>query len=214
MKKRALILTTLIALFVQPSVSFAKFYIYRELITADHDLFVNAINKAISKAEADAIKMQEQGMDEAGDSQAVSHLRDALQLLLSRPDQDDSLMMRNDTYVRLRSELKKYLSYEDTIRHLATDAIIALKNDKFKPARRVTHLYILYNIMGQIKREAIEGNESLQKVILKIREANIKFDDKVQGELRMTSMLNLKSPSKIAADIADKFTKEKKGSKG
>lgn len=138
----------------------------------------------------------------------VIPLKEALQAVYSRPNEDD---MIDKIIGPLKHELNELESYEDVVRELVTEAIGALKNPRaFSPVVQVTYVVFLENILAEFKPKTDSKFES--DIIKQIRDAKIETTKEAKKERKLRVMKELASPSDIAAGIlpVEPVSKDKK----
>jgi len=186
------------------SLAFAKEYPYNELMTKDYDEMQASVRKGVNDAKKAARERQQEGDEEGADQAAISELRDTLQLILSRPDKD---FMVSKLIPLVRKELVNYGGFEVSLETIATQAIMNLKSDKSSVSSKSTAVFVLENLMSEIKPE-IDIKPEFKKIIEQIRDAKIKIPDAVVTDRKMTSMFKTVSPSETAKGILEKLKKK------
>lgn len=184
----------LLALIVSCAGASAANYKYNELAIKDYDEMNKMVQDRVKKAR-EVGNLEED--DSAGDAAAIEQLRDALKLLLSRPNTDNMIAKLN---LDVRRELTTYNAYDDTMSSLVAEAIDQIKNEKAATSQRATALYIIENALSEIRPEA-KNSATLRGVIERVRDAKIKVSKDVLKELRMKSMVSPHDPSKQAKEI-------------
>ncbi|MCB0407173.1 MAG: hypothetical protein KDD34_03150 [Bdellovibrionales bacterium] len=193
MKLLSALIITLLTL--QPTFAAEKFK-YNELQIKDYDEMTKKVNEYIAHAKDLAIKYQEDGDDETGDQKAIEALSEALTYILSRPDKDN---MVSKLLPLIRKELLNYNSFETSLSLVATDAITALQIKKLPVNYRATYVFVLENIMSQVK-PLISTNPEMRSIVQKIADAKIDVGDDVKKD-RLDKMFKTRSPSDIAVDL-------------
>lgn len=140
------------------------------------------------------------------DRQAIELLRDAMKLVLSRPNTDNMVAKLNP---EIRRELSGYSSYEDTLSSIVSEAIDNLKNAKGSTNTRSTALFILENGLSEIRPEML-SNEDLRRIVERVRDAKLEVPKEVVKELKLGGMFSSQNPSKQAAEILKKDPANKK----
>ena len=172
-----------------------------DLLLKNSDQFDSIVLKKIKKAQAIQTK-QEPDVDDKGDifaePEAVSSLRDALRIVLSRPDQDGS---RAKLFNKVRQELNDLHSLDSVLTDIVDEAIAALKSKNSNLKFEETYLVILDNALGELKPE-VSSNKTFKLLIEKIRDADITAS-KNMNNLNRTVSVNA-APSKSAAEILPK----------
>lgn len=131
----------------------------------------------------------------------VVPLKEALQAVYSRPNDDD---MIEKVIAPLRSNLDEQEAWEKTLSQLTDEAINALKNPKaFKPVVQVTYVIFLENLLAEIKPYLKNGAGFERKLIERVRDADIKVTKEAANERRLRTMKSSVSPSEIAAKVLE-----------
>jgi len=137
-------------------------------------------------------------MDNDETKDAAENLRDALKLILSRPNGDN---MVAQLLPPVRSKLKDLGSFEDVLTGLADEAIFALTQGKEAPTRKATNVFVLENILSEFKPD-VKTNKAIERIFIKIRDAKIAIPSEVSSDLRLRGMFKSKvSPSQMAEKI-------------
>lgn len=158
---------------------------YSQLATKDLD----QINKLVND------KVRESKKSSSG---KVIPLREALQAVYSRPNEDD---MIDKVVAPLRTSLDDLDAWEKTISQLTDEAIGALKHPKtFKPVVQVTYAIFLENLLAEI-RPLVKDNGFEKKIAERIRDAKLEISKEAQDERSLRMMKSLTSPSEIANQI-------------
>lgn len=173
-------------------------YNYADLQMKNFEEMQSRINARIKQAEL---------ASSTNNKMATVILRDALQLIFSRPNNDN---MVSQLVPPVRTLLKNLEVYESTLNEISIDMIKEITNQKQKAQVRGTSLLVLNNLMSETKPEA-KNNEAIRKIFIMIRDAKLKVADDVKGEMHLRSMLHAPpSPSDVAKKILEelKTTKE------
>lgn len=181
---------------------------FTELQIKDYDQMTEIVEENISESKALAIKYQDEGADEEGDKAAIEKLRQALRIILSRPNKDN---MVAKLAPNVRTELNNYSAFESSMQFLAVEAVRALQNDTLPVVQRSTAVFVLENILSEIKPH-LAKNKDFRTIAKLIHEANLKIPDKVAANRKLTSMDPTPDLSKIAGILfenAEKKAKEK-----
>lgn len=128
-------------------------------------------------------------------------LKEALQALYARPDDDD---MIDKLVGSLRTKLDEIESWEKSVSQLTDEAINALKNPKaFKGSVQVTYQVFLENLLSEMKPYVDQvGFE--RKMTERIRDAKINVSKEAANERSLRQMQATTSPSEIARQILEK----------
>jgi hypothetical protein len=179
-----------IALAVATSFSaHAAEYLYSKLEMKTYDEMQNEVKLRIQKAEKEG---------NTDIDSARNRLRDALQLIFSRPNADN---MVSQLIPLVRTPLKNIDAYESELSAVAGHAIDNLSDGKASATVRATGLLVLQNMMSELKPDAAH-NPQIKAIFEKIRDAKVKVPDSVKNELLMRSSIKAGTPpSELAAKI-------------
>ncbi len=177
---------------------------FTELQIKDYDEMLQMVDDKIAQSKAAAIKAQEEGLEEEGDKLAVEKLREALTVVLSRPDKDN---MVAKLFPGLKKELSNYQAFEGTMGSIVSQALFAVQNENLSLSSRSTAVFILENTLSEIK-PLLSSNEGLMPSVKRIRDANLKISDKVKSHRKLTSMDSTPDLSKIAGKIYEEAEKQ------
>ncbi len=190
MKIRSLSKLFLIVLFCTATpLLFGADYLYSKLQMKSYDEMLNEVKARVQKAE-------KEGNDDA--DTAKKRLKDALLLILSRPDRDNMVSQLMPT---VRGPLKNLDAFEEIAREITDEAVSKIKLKSTAPDLKATCFIILENMMSELKPDA-QTNAGIKSIFEKIRDAKIVVGSDVKNELRMRSSLKPPaSPSEIATKI-------------
>ncbi|MDG0816790.1 hypothetical protein [Bdellovibrio svalbardensis] len=184
MKNSNFILASLVTVFCLQA-NAGLLFNYSQLAIKDLD----QINKLVND------KVKESKKSSSG---KVIPLREALQAVYSRPNEDD---MIDKVVAPLRSNLDELDAWEKTISQLTDEAIGALKHpNTFKPVVQVTYAIFLENLLAEIK-PLVKDNGFERKIAERIRDAKLEISKGAQDERSLRMMKSLVSPSEIANQI-------------
>jgi hypothetical protein len=196
----ASILSSLVAIQASAKIEFDS----NQLIMKTADQVATLVQLKIKKAQA--IQAKQENEDDGNfvaEPEALEQLKDAMRIVLARPDQDGT---RGNAFSRLRRELIDLNSLDKVLEDLTTEAILAIKSDNTKVVRAATYVVLLDNLMAELKPE-VKTNEPFKRLVVQIRDADLKISDKLKNEQRLHAMSNTKSPSETAATIVPKAAK-------
>lgn len=165
---------------------------YSELMIKDYDEMLEMVQSYVGKARDLA---GEDGT--ANEDEAISQLRQALKLIFSRPNSDN---MVAKLVPEVRRVLVGFNAYESSVSAVANEAIGYVKNDEAPVSVQSTSLFVLDNILADIRPE-VEANASLHAVVEHIRDAKLSMSREVNKERSLRGMFNTKSPSDIAREM-------------
>ncbi|WII73484.1 hypothetical protein QJS83_06320 [Bdellovibrio sp. 22V] len=125
-------------------------------------------------------------------------LKEALQAVYSRPNEDD---MIDKIIAPLRSNLDELESWEKTVSQLTDEAINALKNPRaFKPVVQTTYVIFLENLLAEIK-PYVKNDGFEKQIAVRVRDAKIEVSKEAVNERKLRTMKPTTSPSEIAEKI-------------
>ncbi|MBO9667752.1 MAG: hypothetical protein J7501_13175 [Bdellovibrio sp.] len=125
-------------------------------------------------------------------------LKEALQAIYSRPNDDD---MIDKIVGPVRTNLDELEAWEKTVSQLTDEAVNALKHTKpFKPVVQVTYAIFLENLMSEMKPFLKDGGFE-RKIVERIANAKIEITDAAKGERKLRMMKGTDSPSDIATKL-------------
>ncbi len=194
MKKHILSLTLMLA--ISLSVSFSNaglLYTYNQLVLKDLDEVNNLINQKVKESH------------KASSGQSVP-LKEALQAVVSRPNEDGTLSKVLPT---LRSELDRLDMYEKVMNQLIDEAIFALRHPKnFNKQAQITYALFLNNLILEVKNLALDdGPEKMW--IEKIAKSEVEVSTDALKEIKSKLMKEVPSPAKTAQSALDENQKIK-----
>ncbi|MGE4133721.1 MAG: hypothetical protein AB7F86_18940 [Bdellovibrionales bacterium] len=176
-------------------------YRYNELIIKDYDEMQEMVQVFIDQARAAG------GEDGTGnEDEAISQLREALKLIYSRPNSDN---MVAKLVPEARRVLVGYNAYESTVRAIAEEAVGRLKQKDGPVTVQSTSLFILDNILADIRPEC-DNNAQLRQILEVVRDAKIRVPKEVVNERKVRGMFNTKNPSDLAGEILKDIEKRHK----
>lgn len=181
----------------------ATVYTHSQLRGKDLDAMRAAINERVNLA-----KKADTGADAGTEAQAVEHLRDALKMVLSRPDTDTDKMV-GKTFPLVQTELVRFRAFEDTLAGVVNEAIYGIKNNIGSPDQQTTYFILLENFMAEMLPDV--SKPEIRAIYEKIREADLELSKDVKKVIRR-SMYKKFAPSQVAAAIlkqADEKAKSK-----
>ena len=191
-------------------VAWAHNYKYSDLIIKDYDEMNQQVQARIKKArkllKSDSKASPTDTAEEEVNPDAIAELVDALKLIFSRPNTDNMVAKLTPD---VRRELSNVTSYEEAIAGIAKEAIAGAQDKGGTVARRSTSLFMLENILSEIRPE-VPNNEEFRTVVKTIADAKLKIDDDVANERKVRSMFKTRNPSEMASEILAALTSKKK----
>ena len=168
---------------------FAADLLYSKLQVKTYDEMQKEIKARVQAAE-------KSGGDDA--AEAKKTLKEALTLILSRPNSDNMVSQLSPL---VRSPLKNLDAFEDVMSEITEVALLRLHDKSTKPEVKATNLFVLLNLMSELKPE-VDSNPKVKAIFEKIRDENIVVGAEIKNELRMRSSIKSPpSPSEIAAKV-------------
>lgn len=191
---RALLALAAALLLLAPNTWAKVEYDSSSLLIKNSDQVSEMIRKKIRQAQKVQSRQEETEDGEIqAEPEALDHLRDAMRIALSRPDQDGA---RSNLYSRVRRELVDLNSLDTVLMELTEEAIAELRNQD-GPRRTATYIVLLENMMAELKPDALE-NPTYRKIFERIRDARITITDKARVQNLLRSMSIPVSPSLTA----------------
>jgi hypothetical protein len=179
----------------------------RQLLMKDAEQISDLVKTKIQRAEKiQAARSEDETNTAVAAPEAIDQLKDGARIILSRPDQDGS---RAKVFGRLRSELLDLNSFYEVLDELTQEALAALKNSQTPMRHQGTYVVLLENLLAEIKPE-VAKSEDIQKIVIRIRDSDLKISESLKRRSRLDSMSVLISPSETAAKILPKNTDQKK----
>ena len=176
-------------------------YKYNELMIKDYDEMLEMVQSFVLKAKEAA---GEEGT--SNEDEAVTHLRNGLKFIFSRPDSDN---MVAKLVPEVRRMMLGFNAYESSVNLIADEALDAVSAKNVAPSVQSTSLFILDNILAEVRPE-VTANPQLKAVVEHIRDARITVGKDVLKERKIRGMFSTKSPSDTAASMLKPLDKKKK----
>jgi hypothetical protein len=196
MRSMLFVFSAVFCLFVGVQVSAAQFK-YNELMLKDYDEMLNMVNSQLKKARSNV-----------DDQEAVSHLREAVKLILSRPDSDN---MVAKLIPEVRKELIGYNAFENVLSSISAESITLVKDENSANSVQATGIFILENLIALVKPEAVNSYD-LRLLLDRIRSADIEVTEGVRKDMKLRGMFKTMNPSEAAKKVLKSLPplKEKK----
>ena len=180
----------------------AELYKYNELEINSYDQMAVLVRAKIERATEIDLNNQRQaeksGQTSYNEAESINLLKDALRLILSRPNKDNLV---EKLIPEVRQELNNYQAYYDSLHDITVEAVTGL-NQKIPVVYRSTYIFVLENIMSEL-RPQLKTNSEVQKIFQYIRDAQIKIPNDVRLDRKLRSMFKSQSPSETAAKIIE-----------
>lgn len=175
-----------------------------DLLLKNSEQFSDIVRRKIKKAQ-DIQAKQEVEVNDKGEifsePEAVSALRDAMRIVLSRPDQDGA---RSKLFNKVRQELNDMHALDQALTDIVNEAIAGLKSSNINIKFEETYLVIVDNFLSEVRPE-VGTNTTFKTLVEKIRDSDLKASEKMKGPNR--SIAINANPSKSAAEILPKSKK-------
>lgn len=175
---------------------------YNELMIKDYDEMLQMVQTLVKQSR----QVGSQYSDTADDAEAIAKLREAMKLILSRPNSDNMIAKLTP---EVRRDLTGYGAYEDTMSILSVEGLDYIRNDKASVNSRATAVFLLENILSEVKPEAAD-NPEMRRIVQRIADAHISIPNDVRNDMKLGGMYNTQNPSDIAAGILKKLPKQEK----
>lgn len=131
-----------------------------------------------------------------------SLIKQSLELVFAKPEQNHATSVVYSNVEGVAIEYGGVLSYLEEITSDALNILDKSGNETALIRDQNTYIYILNNMMGEIKPlVATKEGAAYKKLIEKIRDADIDFSDSLKSYRVLNSMSNITNPSKLAATI-------------
>lgn len=177
-----------------------------QLVMKNADQISELVRSRIKKAQEIQAKQESSDDELFAEPEAVEHLKNAMRIVLARPDQDGT---RANAFARLRRELVDMNVFDRVLSDLCSESIAFIRSSSTPPGRAATYIILLENLMAEIKPE-INTNALFKKLIIEIRDADLKVSDKVKAQQLIRAMNRPVSPSQTAEKIVPREEKGKK----
>lgn len=191
-------LLVMVGLLALPSAWAKVEYDSTSLMLKNSDQISEMLKVKIKKAQALQAKQDdtEDGEIQA-EPEALENLKDALRIVLSRPDQQDGA--RANLYSRVRRELVDLNALDQVLAELTEESLAELRTQE-GPRRTATYVVILESMMAELKPELAE-NATYRKIVERIRDAKITITDTSKAKNYLRSMKVPMSPSETATNL-------------
>lgn len=132
-------------------------------------------------------------------------IQESLELIFARPEQNNATSVIYSNVEGIAIEYGGIYSFLEQITNQALETLDKSGKDKALLRDQNTYVYILNNMMGEIKPLALtpEGKE-YKNLIKKVRDEDIDFSDSLKSYRVLNSMSNITNPSKVAEQIIGK----------
>ena len=176
-----------------------------QLVMKNADTISELVRRKIKKAQEIQSKQEDSDDGETlAEPAALEELKDAMRIVLARPDQDGT---RGNAFARLRRELNDLNALSTVLGDLTGEAISSIRSESSSPTRAATYIIVLENMMAELKPE-VKNDVGFKKIIEEIRDADLKIPEKVKAQQLIRSMSQPVSPSTTAAKILPKEAKK------
>jgi hypothetical protein len=132
-------------------------------------------------------------------------IQESLELIFARPEQNNATSVIYSNVEGVAVEYGGVFQFLDKITKEALDTLDKSGKEKALLRDQNTYVYILNNMMGEIKPLALsEEGKKYKNLIEKIRDEDIDFSDSLKSYRVLNSMSNITNPSKVAEQIIGK----------
>ncbi|MGZ3690290.1 MAG: hypothetical protein ACXVAX_02230 [Pseudobdellovibrio sp.] len=131
----------------------------------------------------------------------VDFVEQALQVALSRPD-DDNVLEKTMAQIRLSSNPPEV--WEQAVENLVDKAVTALNYPKTSAEDQVTYVVLLQNLLLDYRHDLLTLDESLKferRMIRKVIDAHIIVSEFARKESSLNLSMHLRSPSEMGIEI-------------
>lgn len=128
-------------------------------------------------------------------------IKESIELVFAKPDQNNatSTIFRGIETVAI--EYGGSFSFVEGVVQDALDSLDKEGKDKALLRDQNTYIYILNNLMSEVRPQATEEDSKYYKLVKTIRDADIDFSDSLKSHRLLNSMAQTLNPSKVAATI-------------
>ena len=168
-----------------------RFVPYNELMIQDFEDMQRVVHRRMREAE--------DAMRDGNETAAVESLRNALKLVLSRPDADNAAGRLTRP---LRTALQQLNAYEDSVNSLTAEGLTSLQNPRLPVEMRSTYVFMLENIMSEM-RPHLGHRPEAREVFERIRDAKIKMPKDVIQNRQMVGMFRTPDLSATARQVLE-----------
>lgn len=135
--------------------------------------------------------------ENVNDAEAVSHLREALKLIFTRPNSDN---MVAKLAPEVRRELAGYNAVEKTLESLTNEGLAVVTADNIGVSQQASALFMLENLISEIRPE-IKENPGMRAIVQKVADADVGISREVKKDMKLRGMFKAIDPSKLARDV-------------
>lgn len=171
----------------------------QQLKMTDYDQIKSKLDKKISESRRLAKNLGE-SPDPVEEQAAIEPLRDAMLLLLARPDTDNLVAKLMPD---LRRELNNFDAFEEVFLSVGESLLRKSKDKGLRLEDRVTTSYQLQNLLTEIQSMNPKGREPLKSFVKKVIDQKIEVDKEVASYRN----LNFMDQTPVFKKIAEKLLK-------
>lgn len=128
-------------------------------------------------------------------------IRESIELVFAKPDQNNATSTIFQSIESVALEYGGSFSFVEDVVQEALDTLDRSGKDKALLRDQNTYIYILNNLMAEVRPQASEEGSNYYNLIKKIRDADIDFSDALKSHRLLNSMAQTLNPSKVAASI-------------
>ncbi len=164
-----------------------------------------AITKRVDIDDDDEVYADESPVNEYSREEGAKLVRESLELIFARPEQTHATSVIYNNVEGVALDYGGIFQFLEAI----TNQALATLDESGKSTALLrdqnTYVYILNNMMGEIKPLALSKDGAKFKALIeKIRDEDIDFSDSLKSYRVLNSMSNITNPSKVAAEIVGK----------
>ncbi len=170
---------------------------------------LNGAQKAIAKG-MDDVDSDGQFADKSPESEYTREegaklIQESLELIFARPEQNNATSVIYSNVEGVAVEYGGIYQFLESITNEGLATLDRSGKDKTLLRDQNTYVYILNNLMGEIKPLALsQDGTKYKKLIEKIRDEDISFSDALKSYRVLNSMSNITNPSEVAQKIVGK----------
>jgi hypothetical protein len=166
---------------------------------------LNNAQKALATGLDDDGEYDQEPVSEYTRDEGAKFIRESLELIFARPEQNHATSVIYSNVEGVAVEYGGIYQFLEQIVNQALDTLDQSGRDKALLRDQNTYVYILNNLMGEIKPLALsKEGVKYRELIEKIRDEDIDFTDSLKSYRILHSMSNIANPSKVAEKIVGK----------
>ncbi len=165
------------------------------------------MQKIIEQPYAELRDQMDSGSFDAADY--LAEFQSATRIAMSRPDYDST---RSTAFAPTYTLLREFNIVESVVARLVDEAIAGIQAAKTSPADKTTYMVVLENVIYEFK-PLLPTNPEIRKAFEKIRDGQLKVDEKTKSYQLLRSMKIMRSPSLLAQTVLKQLDQRAPNSK-